>query len=441
MPADGPSLREVARNRSALLFVAATFVLEVGISAQLTALGKRVFDVTGRELDLGLLGLAEFLPVVLLVLVAGAVSDRVDRRRVAAVALTVEAGFAVLLAVEVERAEPTLTRILALVLGYATARAFLSPAHRALPATIVAADALPRMNALYIGSFQGGIIAGPVIGALLYTVDVWVPFAASAACLVVSAALMLGVRIRPDAALADRPPPKSIRAGLSEAFEGLRVVRREPVLLGAISLDLFAVLFGGAKALLPAIAEERLHVGVVGLGWLQAAVGIGAGAMTLAMAVRPVTRRVGPVLFLVVGIFGVGSIVLGWTTSYAVAFLILLVLAGADSISVFIRSTLVPLVTPNAVRGRVGAVENVFIGASNELGMFESGLTGQWLGAGPAVMVGGALTIVVVVVWPFLFPAIWRLDRFPPAVDSIPPRDEALINAATSAATSRAEGS
>ncbi|MFN8052062.1 MAG: MFS transporter [Acidimicrobiales bacterium] len=414
MTAEIPSLGSVARRPSVVVFLVATFVLEVGITSQFTALGKRVFDISGHESDLGLLGLAEFLPVALLVLLTGAVADRFPRQRVAALALAGEAAFSVALIAEVKRSDASIGPIFGLVVGYAVARAFLSPAIRALPSTIVEPHALPRMNSLYIGTFQAGVIAGPVIGALLYTIDVWVPFAVAAACLGVGAVLVATVRVDP--VYRDAPAPARDRATggrLTEALQGLKVIRREPLLLGAISLDLFAVLFGGAVALLPAVAEKRLHVGVVGLGWLRAAAGMGAAFMTVVLAVRPVRRRVGATLFGVVGLFGAGTLVLGFTHTYAVAFVALVVLSGADSVSVFIRSTLVPLVTPNEVRGRVGAVENVFIGASNELGAFESGTLGQLIGAGPAIMAGGAATIAIVVVWPILFPAIRRLDRFP----------------------------
>jgi predicted MFS family arabinose efflux permease len=210
------------------------------------------------------------------------------------------------------------------------------------------------------------------------------------------------------------------KGGLQEALEGLRLVRRQPILLGAISLDLFAVLFGGAVALLPAIAEERLGVGAVALGWLRAAPGIGAASVMLVMAVRPVRRRVGPTLLGAVAVFGAATVVLGATHHYVVAFVALLVLAGADALSVFIRVTLVPLASPASARGRVMAVENVFIGASNELGAFESGVTGQLFGPGPAVVVGGVATLAVAGLWWRLFPALRRVDRFPDPVTELP---------------------
>jgi predicted MFS family arabinose efflux permease len=209
------------------------------------------------------------------------------------------------------------------------------------------------------------------------------------------------------------------RSGMHEAMEGLRFVRSRPILLGAISLDLFAVLFGGAVALLPAIAEDRLGVGAVGLGWLRAATGIGAGVVALFLTVRPVSHGIGRTLLVCVALFGVGTIVLGVTTSFAIAFVALLVLSGADAVSVFIRSTLVPLVTPADKRGRVLAVEAVFIGASNELGAFESGVVGQVLGPAIAVVLGGVATLAVAAIWWGIFPALRDVDAFPSAGDHV----------------------
>ena len=205
------------------------------------------------------------------------------------------------------------------------------------------------------------------------------------------------------------------KPSIRDAIEGLRFIRRQPVLLGAISLDLFAVLFGGAVALLPAIATERLGVDAVGLGWLRAAGGIGAGLVTLLLAIRPVRRNVGRVLLSAVATFGVTTIVLGVTRNFWIAFAAVAVLSGADSISVFIRATLVPLVTPSSKRGRVMSVENVFIGASNELGAFESGVAGQLLGPAGAVVLGGVATLAIAGGWWFAFPDLRDVDEFPSA--------------------------
>lgn len=200
--------------------------------------------------------------------------------------------------------------------------------------------------------------------------------------------------------------------GIVAAIQGLGVIRRTPVLFGAITLDLFAVLFGGAIALLPAIADKRLGVDAIGLGWLRAAGGMGAAGMGLVLAIRPLRRRIGRTLFIVVAIFGAATIGLGWTRSYWVAFAMMIVLSGADAVSVNIRSTISPLVVTDSMRGRVLAVENVFIGASNELGAFESGVVGQLIGASGAIIGGGIATLVVVVVGAACFPALRGVDRW-----------------------------
>jgi hypothetical protein len=248
-----------------------------------------------------------------------------------------------------------------------------------------------------------------VLLGFLYAADPVLPYLGMAVLIVVAGVAIAFVHVHPRDAL-----PRA-RPSWREAVQGLPFIRRQPVLFGAISLDLFAVLFGGVVALLPAIAEDRLGVGAVGLGWLRAAGGLGAGAVTLGLAARPLTRRVGRTLLVVVATFGVLTIVLGLTRSYAVAFLAMAGLSAADAVSVFIRATLVPLVTPPDMRGRVLAVENVFIGASNELGAFESGVAGQLLGTAPAVVLGGAATLAVAALWWWRFPALRDVDRFPGA--------------------------
>jgi hypothetical protein len=258
---------------------------------------------------------------------------------------------------------------------------------------------------------QAAFIAGPPLGGFLFAVHPMAPYIAMGTLLLVSASAISLVQLRVRAAhtIQATGPREMIR----EALSGLRFIRHQPVLLGAISLDLFAVLFGGAVALLPALAEKRLGVGSIGTGWLRAAGGMGSLAVTLVLLRRPVTRRVGRTMLVAVGLFGVFTIVLGLTTHYVVAFVAVALLTGADAVSVFIRSTLLPLVTPAQVRGRVMAVEMVFIGASNELGAFESGVVGQLLGAAGAVVLGGVATLLIAVVWWRLFPALRDVDRFP----------------------------
>ena len=417
--------------------------------AQVTILGKVVFDLTGREFDLGLLGLAEFAPALLLVLVSGTVADRVDRRRLVAVTALIQAAIALGLGWYTGSKPTSVGPIFLLVVGSGVALAFSAPAQRSLPADAVEPERLPWLIARSSVAFQAGIIAGPVIAGFLYTVDVRLPFAAVALFLVVMSLAVMLVRVRVAPNL-KRPADESIErglvraqaaqeagaelstgyttspseGGLHEAMEGLRFVKSQPILLGAISLDLLAVLFGGAVALLPAIAKDRLGVGVVGLGWLRAAVGIGAGAMTAVLAVRPITRFVGRTLLAVVALFGAFTIVLGVTREFAVAFVAIVALSAADAVSVFIRATLVPLLTPMAKRGRVLAVENVFIGGSNELGAFESGVTGQLLGTSGSVVLGGVATIGVSIGWWFLFPMLREVDRFPGSADARDPPDD-----------------
>ncbi len=430
-------------SRSVVSFVVALFASSLAYTALTTVLGKLVYDLTGSELDLGLLGLVEFAPAALLVLVSGPMADRYDRRLLAASGTAGQAVAAVGLAWYAAVGPTSVGPIFALVFVFGIARALSAPASRALPADIVTPDLVPWLMVRRSAAWQVATIVGPVVGGLLYVVDLSVPFVAVVALLAFSAGAFVVVQPLPASQLAvagvDAPDDAAglraealLEAGVemsegaivatapakgtvSEAMEGLRFIRRQPALLGAISLDLFAVLFGGAVALLPAIATEQLHVGAVGLGWLRAATGIGAALVTIWLAWKPVSRHVGAKLLVAVAVFGLFTIVLGVTTSFVVAFVALAVLSGADAISVFIRATLVPLITPNEMRGRVLAVENVFIGASNELGAFESGVLGQFLGIVAAVTLGGAATIAVAFIWWRMFPSLRKVDRFPGA--------------------------
>lgn len=386
----------------------ANFLLYSGVALQATALGNQAFDLTGRTADLGWIGLAEFLPSALLVLVTGSVADRFDRKRVALGASAGELATSLVLLWYTTTDPTSVTPLFGIAFAYGVARAFQAPALRAMPPMVAPEGGLPRTIAMFSATWTTAIIVGPATSGFLYAIDPWVAYAGSSALI---GAGWIGIARVRFLRTTERPDP-SDRPTLHAAFEGLRFIRRTPVLLGAISLDLFAVLFGGAVALLPAIADERLGVGDVAYGWLRAAPGIGAATMAILLAVRPLHRRLGPTLFVVVGVFGLATLVLGLTRSYWVAFVSLVVLSAADMISVFIRSALVPLVTPDEARGRVLAVENVFIGASNELGAFESGMVAQAFGVPIAVIGGGIGTIVVVGVWAVAFPALRRIDTF-----------------------------
>jgi predicted MFS family arabinose efflux permease len=377
-------------------------------------LGKTVYDITHRELDLGLVGLVQFLPVAVFVVLAGGVADRFDKRRIGSIVLGAEALLTIGFVAYLRTGPTSIAPILVLAALFGTCRAFAAPSVRSLPAYVVPARDLPRMIALNSLAFQSALIAGPALAGLLFTAGSTWPYWLSFSLYLVGAALLFRVRLQP--ATASVAPTAaalaSPRPRLRDALEGLHVIRENPLLLGAISLDLFAVLFGGAVALLPAIAEDRLHVGALGFGWLRAATGIGAALTGILIATRPISRHVGRSLLVAVAVFGLATVILGVTRSYVVAFVSLMILSGADAVSVFIRSTISPLVVPAHARGRVLAVENVFIGASNELGAFESGVAGQLLGVANAVTLGGVATVGIAGAWWLLFPRLRSIDRF-----------------------------
>lgn len=424
MPDTEPSVAHDAANSTRVLvshapvrrLLISSFCVSSGVLLQATALGKQVYDITDRELDIGLLGLAEFLPAVLLVLVTGAVADRFNRKVVGSLAISGELMCSIALALYAMSSPTAVWPLFLIAVAFGAARAFAAPAIRSIPPMVAPEGSLPRLIALYSATWTSAAIVGPAFGGILYAIDPSVAYWVSA--LLISNGMIQLARIT---FLRQPPPPDpSERPSLHSALEGLRFIRRTPILLAAIALDLFAVLFGGAVALLPAIAEDRLRVGDVAYGWLRAAPGIGAALVALVLASRPVTRRVGSTLLAVVGLFGAATVVLGVTTSYVVAFVALVILAGADMISVYIRGTIVPLVTPDDKRGRVMAVENVFIGASNELGAFESGVAAQAFGTQAAVIGGGVATIGIVGVFAVAFPALRRVNRFEDLVDDDP---------------------
>lgn len=402
------SAREALAAPGIKPLLASSTVLTTGVLLQATALGKHIFDITDSELSIGLLGLAEFLPAALLVLVTGTVADRFNRKRVSLAAQSGELLTSLLLMVYALSEPTSATPMYLMVLLFGTARAFLSPAFRPIAAMIAPEGGLPRVIAMYGATWTGAAIIGPALSGFLYAVHPAVAYGA-AATLIAGGMICLTFVPMP---VSLTPPVPTERPTLRDAIEGLVFIKKTPILLAAISLDLFAVLAGGAVALLPVIAEERLGVGDVAYGWLRAAGGIGAALTAIVIALRPVRRHVGRTLLVVVAIFGAATMVLGSTRTFWIAFLAVLVANAADMVSVFIRSSLVPLVTPDEKRGRVSAVENVFIGASNELGAFESGAVSSLVGTPVTVVGGGLATIGVVVLYWFKFPALRRVDRF-----------------------------
>jgi MFS family permease len=400
--------RDVLRYTNVRRMLGSSFAFHIGVSLQAATLGKHIFDITGRAIDIGWLGLAEFGPIALLVLVSGSVADRFNRKHVAALALVGEMLCAIALVVY-SLSDPTAVwPFFVIAVAFGISRAFLSPATRAMYPMVAPDGGLPPIIAMSSGVWTSAMIVGPAASGFLYSVAPWVAYATTTALIFIG---IIGImRVQFEREPAPRDPDE--KATLRSAMEGLFFIRRTPILLAAISLDLFAVLFGGAIALLPAIAEEQLHVGDVAYGWLRASAGIGAAAMALFLSFKPLRRNVGKALLIAVGIFGAGTIVLGATHTYWIAFAAVLILSAADMVSVFIRGSIVPLVTPDSKRGRVSAVENVFIGATNELGAFESGAASQAFGTPAAVIGGGVATLGVVAVWWFGFKPLRDIDMF-----------------------------
>ena len=377
--------------------------------AIITFVGDQIFGITGRPIDLGLLGVALFTPVFFLSPIGGTIADRFDRRFVYAVPVAVEIAVSVGLVLFV-RSDPTqVWPFFAFAALYGAARAFAAPASRSLPIDLVGSDQLDRMIALKALSFQMGVVVGPVAGGFLAVASPELPYVFGGVVLTIVVLLLCFVPKPQTERLRTAPGP---RQAFADAVEGFRYIRNNQIVLGAIGLDLFAVLFGGATALLPAIAEERLGVGEVGLGWLRAADGIGAASMSLLLSFFALRRNVGKILLSTVAIFGVATVALGLATNYALAFGAIFVLSAADAISVYIRSSIVPLATPENMRGRVISLENVFIGGSNELGSLESGLAAQAIGVVGAIVTGGLGTLAVVAVWWWKLPALRDVDRF-----------------------------
>jgi MFS family permease len=370
----------------------------------LVAVGWQMYDLTHSAWDLGLVGLFQFAPALALVLVAGQVVDRLNRARIVAVCMASQAAIAVLLASA--SVGNGLSRELLLVVSVAvgTVRAFQMPTQQALTPMVLPPSLLPRGLAFSSAGAQSAIVAGPAIGGFVYAAGAAVVYAVCAALFVVAGLLAVGVRY-------ERPARERKAITLETLLGGVRFVRDRPVVLGAISLDLFAVLFGGAVALLPIFARDLLQVGSAGLGMLRAAPAAGALLTSIALTRFPVARRAGAVLLGAVAVYGVSMLVFGLSTSFALSLVALVVSGSADMVSVVIRQSLVQLDTPDDMRGRVSAVNSVFIGASNQLGEFESGVTAAWLGPVSSVVAGGVGTLVVAAAWVRLFPALARRDR------------------------------
>lgn len=402
----------VLRHPDLRRYLSARFVIGVATQVQTVAVGWQVFSVSGDPFDLGLVALSQFLPFVVLILPAGHVADHFDRRRVQLLTFVL-LGIcsAMLFGLSLSGSEE-IAPVLGVMVLFGVARAFNQPTGQALLPNLAPIGLFPSAVAVHSSLGQIATIAGPALGGVLIVVGVDAAYGASLVLIIIGTVLVAG--LRGGGSGSREREPVSWDALLS----GVRFVRSQPVVLGSISLDLFAVLFGGATALLPIYAGDILDVGPVGLGVMRAMPAVGAAALAALVAVRPIEHRVGRWMFGGVAAFGVATIVFGLSTDLWVSLVALAVMGAADMVSVYIRHLLVQLETPDAIRGRVSAVNSVFIGASNELGEFESGVTAAWWGVVPAVVIGGLATVGVAAAWTRLFPMLARLDRFPGPADT-----------------------
>ncbi len=395
--------RSLLRQRPFALFWFARVATTIAFQMQAVAVGWQGYALTDSPFYLGLIGLAQFLPMFLLTLVVGHVTDRYDRRLVARTCELVEAVAAGALAFG--SAEGWLGResLLAIVLVVGAARAFEGPSLQALVPGLVVASLIPRAVAWAASASQTATILGPALGGLLYAIGPTVVYAVAGVLFLGSSLLMTAIRM-------ERIRPRHEPVSLRSLFAGIAFIRRQPAILGAISLDLFAVLLGGATALLPIYARDILSTGPWGLGFLRTAPAVGAFGMSVFLAHHPLRRRVGRIMFVAVAVFGLATIGFALSRSFFLSLGTLAVLGASDVISVVIRNSLVQIDTPDEMRGRVTAVHSMFIGTSNQLGEFESGVTAALFGTVPAVLLGGVGTLLVSLIWLRLFPELARID-------------------------------
>ncbi|MFD1880136.1 MFS transporter [Paracoccus pacificus] len=391
------------RNPDARLFLVSRFLWVAATQIVNVAVGWTVYEVTQSAWSLGLVGLIAFAPRLPLMLFSGIMADRHDRRIIMASGLAINAAVTLLLLIVVTGGQVRIGFIYALYLVLGAVRGFVGPAAQAMAGNVVPRQQLGRLMGFSSSVGQIATVAGPALGGMLYVAGTALPFACAAAFYAVAAIANIFIRRRNDST--DRPP-----AGWREALAGLGFIRRHPVILGAISLDMFSVLLGGATALLPIITVELLHAGPSVLGILRAMPAVGAAMVGILLGRFPIQRNAGRKLFIATTVFGLATIALGLSHNLWLTFAILWLLGASDVFSVVIRQTLVQAETPDNMRGRVSAVNAVFIGASNELGEFESGATAALFGLVPAIVLGGAGTLAVVAIWATVFPDLRKRD-------------------------------
>jgi MFS family permease len=406
--ADSPRLsgRIAFTNRGFTFYMLARWSIVTAVEMQSVAVGWQVYDITHRPIDLGYVGLAQFLPGILLFLLSGIAADRFNRRKVL---LCCYSGYAVCSALLLWIAwsgARNVHLIFGVMVLVGVVRSFTGASSRAIMPLLVPEEHFPNAVAWNANAFQSATILGPALGGLVYAIarGPSAVYATALAAALLAFACMLQIQLRPKT----RPrEPFS----LSTVLAGFRYIAKHKVILGSISLDLFAMLLGGAVALLPAYARDILHTGPWGLGFLRCAMAAGASVMSILLAYRPLRSRAGVAMLWCVGGFGAFTIVFGLSRSLVLSLVALLLAGSADAVSVYVRAILVQLTTPDEMRGRVNAVDMIFIGASNQLGEFESGLTAQLFGVVPAVVLGGAGAIVVTLLWAWAFPDLRRVDK------------------------------
>jgi MFS family permease len=395
----------ILRHRPFVFYWSARTCAAMGYQMLGVAVAWQMYALTGSAFDLGLVGLTMFLPAAAFMLVAGQIADRYDRRRLLQIWQTVEGLSAAALAVGSVSGWVTKEFILAAVFVFGVGRAFDAPTQQTLLPGVVPASLFPRAVAASASTTQLATITGPAVGGVLYTFGPTVPYTTCCALFFASVILLAFVRI--ERFVSTRSP-----INLAAFFAGISYIRRNPIVLGVISLDLFAVLLGGTTALLPIFAGEIFHTGPEGLGLLRASPAVGALAIMTLLTISPLTRRVGRIMFASVACFGLATIVFALSTSFVLSMAALAVLGASDAVSVVIRMTLVQIETPDEMRGRVNAVNSLFAGTSNQLGDFRAGTMAAWLGAIPAVLVGGIGILLVVLIWTRAFPALKHADSF-----------------------------
>jgi MFS family permease len=393
------------RNRPVFLLWLARVATSVAYQMQVVAVGWQIYVLPSSPLQLGLVGLMQYIPQFALVLIAGHVVDQHDRKRIMLAAQGVEAVAVAVLAFTTasDLAGPGL--ILATVFALGAARSFEATTLQTIPPAIVPPNVLPRVIAELSSATQTATIAGPAIGGAMLILGTSYVYMTCAVLFLASTVLIWCIPI-------PRAEPKRTPLSFDVLFAGINFVRGHPLVLGAMSLDMFAVIFGGATALLPIFARDIFQVGTLGLGVMRAAPAAGALACTFVIARWPLRRHVGVVMYAAVGVFGVATVLFGLSTSFPLSVALLMVIGASDMLSVVIRQPIIQLETPDAMRGRVSAVNALFIGTSNQIGEFRSGVSADWFGTIPSVLIGGVGTLVVVLLWIKAFPALFRLSTF-----------------------------